>query len=64
MDEKGFDGIFMSTIRNGLVEMLTTSDLYKTIAASLTPHVCKLIGGLGDKLDKVSSAMKDKVLAN
>jgi hypothetical protein len=64
MDEKGFDGIFMSTIRNGLVEMLTTSDLYKTIAASLTPHVCKLIGGLGDKLDKVSSTKKDKVLAN
>jgi hypothetical protein len=64
MDEKGFDGIFMSTVRNGLVEMLTKSDLYKTIAASLTPHVCKLIGGLGDKLDKVSSTMKDKVLAN
>jgi hypothetical protein len=64
MDEKGFDGVFMSTIRNGLVEMLTKSDFYKNIASSLTPYVCKLIGGLDDKLEKVSSAMKDKVLGN
>ena len=64
MDEKGFDGIFMSTIRNGLVEMLTTSDVYKSMAASLTPHVCKLTSGLGDKLEKVSNTMKDKVLGN
>jgi hypothetical protein len=64
MDEKGFDGIFMSTIRNGLVEMLTKSDFYKNIASSLTPYVCKLIGGLDDKLEKVAGTMKDKVLAN
>lgn len=64
MDEKGFDGIFISTIRNGLVEMLTTSDFYKSIASSLTPFVCKLIGGLDDKLEKVATTMKDKVLAN
>ena len=64
MDEKGFDGIFMSTVRNGLVEALQSSDLYKSIASSLTPHICKMLGGLGDKLDKVSSAVKDKVLAN
>jgi hypothetical protein len=64
MDEKGFDGIFMSTVRNGLVEALQNSDFYKSIASSLTPHICRMLGGLGDKLDKVSSTVKDKVLAN
>ena len=53
-----------TTVRNGLVEALQSSDLYKSIASSLTPHICKMLGGLGDKLDKVSSAVKDKVLAN
>ncbi len=64
MEEKGFDGIFMSTVRNGLVEALRSSDLYKSIVSSLTPYVCKLIGGLDDKLEKVATTMKDKVLAN
>ena len=64
MEEKGFDGIFMSTVRNGLVEALRSSDLYKSIATALTPYVCKLIGGLDDKLEKVATTMKDKVLAN
>ena len=64
MDEKGFDGIFMSTVRNGLVQSLQNSDFYKSIASSLTPYICRMLGGLGDKLDKVSSAVKDKVLAN
>lgn len=62
MEEKGFDGIFMSTVRNGLVETLMNSDFYKSIASSLTPYVCKMLGGLGDKLDGVTGAIKNKVL--
>jgi hypothetical protein len=64
MDQKGYDGILMSTIRNGLIDLLTGSDFYKSMVSSLTSHVCKSISGLGDKLGSAASAMKDKVLAN